>query len=323
MIVGSRFHRLGIALAAYRPEPGILAAQLDSIRQQDFSDWICVITCDSPLSAFINNPALASAREDARFKWLENPNRLGPRKNFERAIQEVLKLGVDAICCSDQDDIWYPNKLSASVRALEQAPPLSLVHCDMHALQDGQTSRETVWEMERRGVRNTQPHHLMVRNVVAGCAMMFDPELARRYPVIPEGVDYHDHWYALCAAFHGGVHPLPEPLYAYRQHEANQLGITPFQGILEDSGKDHSILSKCEDRYRWSCAVIKGAIAGGLPVTSAQRLLFLFRWDLGLLFLALGFRHLRSDPALSRACIARAVGKFFTLFGKPPSSPRS
>lgn len=324
MISSSTFsvRKIGIALAAYQPPLDSFRKQLDSIQKQTWKEWICVLTFDSPLNPVRKDPAFQSFFQDPRFFWIENPNRLGTKKNFERAIQETLKRGANVVACSDQDDVWYPEKLEKSARLLNHTGPLSLVHCDMHELKEGpqasnrKVSEHTVWEIERRGVQNTRPHHLITRNVVAGCAMLFDAELARRYPTIPDAVPYHDHWFALVASVHGGVHALHEPLYQYRIHGGNELGVTPFQGVMATDHKTASIqtkIQKCKDRWNWSRQMALALHHTRLPVSLVARICYLWKFDLGIGLLFIGLVHLLRDPALSRACFARAVGKFTAL----------
>jgi hypothetical protein len=301
---------IGIALAAFRPEPRIFAEQLASIRAQAFPAWLCVITLDSPLEPLREEPALQPFFRDERFVWVENPVPLGHKKNFERAMGLALERQVDAIACSDQDDVWYPGKLQACAEALAAAPPLSLVHSDLHVL-GGRDGGQTVWAIERRGVGRARAQHLLVRNVVTGCAMLCDAELVRRYPVIPEEARFHDHWYALAAATHGGVHALPTPLAGYRQHDGNVVGLSRPSAWLElpDSVGVAGVPAKCRATWLQSQALARAAARAGMPLTLWQRLLFLRRLDFGLGLIAMGLRHFQADRALSRRSLARGVGK--------------
>jgi hypothetical protein len=314
--------RVGIALAAYQPQIDYFAEQLESIRSQTHTDWICLITLDpgtdaahpgATLSALRNANTLQPCFEDRRFIWIENSERLGHKKNFEKAIQLALKQpGVQGIACSDQDDVWYPQKLARSVQALQKAGPLALVHCDMHFLtRDGSKLPETVWAIEHRGIGNAQCQHLLVRNIVAGCAMLFDAELARRFPIIPEGADFHDYWYAIVASLHGGIYAINEPLYAYRQHGGNVVGVTPFPGTfaMTPSAREMGLIPKCKATWNKSQKLALATIGQGLPLKLWHRIAFISRWDFGLLFLGMGIRHLFGDRPLARACFARAIGK--------------
>jgi hypothetical protein len=311
------FHRVGIALAAYEPHLAYFREQLASIQRQTHSSWVCQITLDSSLENLKSKPELRQFFADPRFLWSENPRRLGTLKNFERAIQLVLKQGIDAIACSDQDDIWFENKLEESLKALNQSGPLSLVHCDMQVLQGNQLSKETAWRVEHRGVHNVKLRHLLIRNVVAGCGMLFDAELARKFPEIPSEAQYHDHWYPLVAAYLGGVHAVPLPLYAYRIHSHNVLGITKYQSLFSKTIQHSSagnVLSECLYRWNLSAQFSRCLSRFDLQLNSFDSLLFLFRWDFGVGLVILGILHLWDDRPLARACFARAVGKCVSLF---------
>ena len=306
--------RVAIALAAYEPNVKFFAEQLKSIQDQSFTGWICVLTLDSPLASLRSEAALAHYFADSRFVWIENPMRLGHKRNFEKAIQLCLERGVDAIGCSDQDDVWYSEKLAKSVAALEKAGPLSLVHCDMHIMKEREIESQTAWQIEKRGVHNTYPEHLFVRNVVAGCSMLIDAELVRRFPRIPEAADYHDHWYALVASFYGGVHPIRQPLFAYRQHEVNVVGMTPYRGLFwMPKTSAGGVLEKVQRCWSRSHELALAAKEEGLPLTSKQIRAFVFRKDLGASLFFLGLKSIGSDQALARACFARAAGKPLSL----------
>lgn len=303
---------IGIALAAYQPDPTIFLEQLNSIQNQDFKNWICVITCDSPLQPLTADPRFKPLLEDRRFQWVENEVRLGHKKNFEKAIQKVASLQqVTAIACSDQDDIWYPNKLSKGAEALDRQGKLGLVHSDMHILNGTGILPKTAWQIERRGINNTRPAHLLVRNIVAGCSMLFDAELARRFPKIPEEAEFHDHWYALVASYYGGIGAIDQPLYAYRQHGGNEVGVSPFVGTftLPKQSTPASILQKCRNGWTKSFRLAQAAERAGLPLTEWEKSVFLRRSDWGRGLLCLGVSQLKTDPPLARACLARGLGK--------------
>ena len=310
-----KIKKVGIALAAYQPEPRFLAEQLHSIQVQSFRDWACVITSDSPLKPIIKNQLIAPFRLDSRFIWVENRTRLGYPKNFERAMQLTLNHGVDAVACSDQDDVWYKEKLAVSVERLEKAGRLSLVHCDMHALQDGKVVDGSVWESEMRGVRNATAIHLLIRNVVSGCGMLIDAELVRRFPEIPEEAKYHDYWYALVASLYGGVHAISQPLYAWRQHGSNVLGLreprTPFMPPMEKNIFD--FLQKVKAHWLRRRAFALAARRAGLPLSGWRWNMFLNPVDFGFSILILGLYYHRKDPTLSRACFSCGVGKILNF----------
>ena len=90
--------------------------------------------------------------------------------------------------------------------------------------------------------------------------------------------------------------------------------MTPYSGLLSHATGAMAVLRKCIEKIRWSQGIFLSARASGLPVNRKQRWMFLSRWDFGVLLLLLGIRHVFKDPALSRACFARAVGKLLNAF---------
>ncbi|MGK5090043.1 hypothetical protein WDW86_21030 [Bdellovibrionota bacterium FG-2] len=313
--------KIALAMAIYEPKAEHFLEQLQSIKDQTFQAWQCFITSDSPIATFRSNPDFATFFEDARVVWSENPQRLGHKKNFERAIQLASGSGAQAVGCADQDDLWYPEKLAVSKGALEKAGPLSLVHCDMDVLRNGgqpkgQKDAQTAWKTERRGIHDCAPQHFLIRNIVAGCSMLFDAELARRFASIPEEAEYHDHWYALVASCYGGVHAIAEPLFAYRVHGENVVGVSPYHSLFYvPQGVDaRGVIQKCKTGWKKSQSLALAAQSAGLPMNDCQRGIFL-KQDLGLGILMMGLRHLGDDLPLARACLARGAGKFFLTFG--------
>lgn len=311
-----KVNKIGIALAAFKPEIQAFSEQLKSIQVQTFWNWVCIIVFDSPSQDILNDLTIKPFRDDPRFHWHENNGQLGHKKNFERAIHLALKEGVDAIGCSDQDDIWYPEKLQKSVEFLEKMGPLSLVHSDMHILKNGVILKETAWQIENRGISNVKPKHLLIRNVVAGCSMLMDATLVRRYPRIPDGVEFHDHWYALMASANGGVYSLNEVLFAYRQHDINVVGVTPFQGIckLPKGIKIREIFEKCKKGWSKTEKLTRDYLQLRLHLSFTDKLSLTSSFDLGLGLLLMGIFYVIRDKPLARACFARSFGKFLSLF---------
>ncbi|MDB5033661.1 MAG: methyltransferase protein [Chlorobi bacterium] len=309
-----RIAKVGVAMAVYRPDILFLARQLVTIREQAYTNWVCVITSDSPLDEFTSDPRILPFMGDLRFVWLQNGERLGHKKNFERAIQEALARGAEAIACSDQDDVWYPEKLAVLVEELRAAGPLSLVHSDLNVFEDEARgiTIESAWRVEQRGVGNARPRHLFVRNVVTGCSMIFDAELARRFPVIPAEVGFHDHWYAITAASCGIVVALPRPLLAYRQHASNVLGARPFiwNPKLPPGNRLAEEVNGRMIRWREFRGLVLAAMREGVPVGLPFRMIFLWRLDQGFGFILAGLAQLGRDRPLARLRIRIGIGKF-------------
>jgi hypothetical protein len=269
---------VGIALAAYQPNPAWLAEQLASLVAQTHTDWHCVITMDSPLQDIRTAPALRPYLHDARFTWIENEERLGVRKNFEKAIGLAAQRGVDLIAFADQDDIWLPEKISTSVSAITKAGPMSLVHTDAFFLVHDELLSETIHSMHRITQTKASVEEIIIYPSISGYLIVLDAELVRRHPNVPEAMRYHDHWYSVVATSYGGVHRIDEALAFDRQHENNTVGISSVRvgtGLnpikVAPTGR-----SAVHERGVWNIGSARVA-AHQLPIGPVRRLLFQYR----------------------------------------------
>ena len=314
-----KIEKIGIALAAYEPRIEFFLEQLESIYVQTWPNWVCHISADSTLAHLRNNPRFLKYFSDARFQWSENPKRLGHLKNFEFAIKKCVLMGVDAIACSDQDDVWYPKKIETLAAALSIAPEGSLVHSDLHFFYSNSpikaTSRQTVWQLERRKVNHLQAEELFFCNVVTGCSMMMDSSVAMKFPEIPSGAMYHDHWYALTASCMGGVYPIHEPLLSYRQHLQNQVGLNAAQsmvGIIRS--RSYSQLKKIFSEF-WTDRIQLAQVIYDQPDEVFDRLRLFLRpivqgqpFPIDLLYFAI--KKLFAAPMVFRAFCKLFIGRY-------------
>lgn len=306
--------QIGIALAVYQPNAKWFYEQLKSIQEQTLTDWICFLSWDTPMGEFQKRPEFEQFLKDSRFHWSENPVRLGYLANFEKAMQALLPFDVEYVACCDQDDIWYPNKLEVSLKRLKELGR-GLVFCNMHIMNAaGEISDKTAWEVERRGVQNTGTFDLLVRNVIPGTGMLMSVEFLRRFPRIPQDSIYHDYWYPIVVSQFGRIRAIPEVLYAYRIHGANHAGLSPYTGFFslkESERGKKGVIGKCRATWERSHKLARAAQREGLPLSFFQRTAFLSSLDFGVSLGIFGLLRFWSDPALARASLARAAGKFF------------
>ncbi|PIT99562.1 MAG: hypothetical protein COT74_11225 [Bdellovibrionales bacterium CG10_big_fil_rev_8_21_14_0_10_45_34] len=319
--------KVGIAMAAHAPNPEYFLEQLASIRCQSFENWLCVVRFDSPLAQIENDSRFNEYLQDSRFHWRENPARLGHKKNFEAVLKDVLDFEIDAVAFSDQDDVWYEHKVEELVRELEKRGPNCLVHADMHFLEwdSGQFIKreETVWAVERRGLKCVKPSHVVARNVVTGAASLIAADLAERFQDIPDQIEYHDHWFALVASCSRGIFSVNRPLHAYRQHNHNVVGVRPFVGLFPIARQraDSPLKEKFVASWLRTQFIVDEAQKSGLSVPLRTRLLYFSSMDFGLGLFIQAFANILRDTPLSRVSAIMAMGK---LFGsRHPSTRRS
>ena len=165
---------------------------------------------------------MATVGDDPRFVVSRSPRRLGFYRNFERAL--TLTPGdADFIALADQDDRWYPEKLTRLLAGIGDG---MLVYSDARVVSpDGQLISDTWWSQRRNN--HTDLLSLLVANAVTGAASLLRPAvLTHALPFPPaQFAHFHDHWLGLVALSIGEIAFVSsEPLYDYVQHRNASLG---------------------------------------------------------------------------------------------------
>ena len=206
---------ISIAMATYNGAI-FLKEQIDSILKQTIQD-IEIVVCDDCSTDKTFDILQEYASKDFRFHIYQNEEKLGFKKNFEKAVS--LCNG-DYIALSDQDDIWKENHLELLLRAIKNKS----LACGNSLLidKDGkylgmtlkyQESLDFIPEDNLKKVLSI----LLFRNPYQGASMMINNRLKEIALPIPDGVDYHDTWFASVACFLDGVNYIEEPILNYRR----------------------------------------------------------------------------------------------------------
>lgn len=211
---------VAICMASYNPPIDLFRRQIDSIRAQTHSNWICIVSDDG------SSPRRFQAIErelsgDPRFVVSRSPRRLGFYRNFERALALVPR-GAEFVALCDQDDRWYAEKLAVLLTAVGGA---QLAYSDVRVIdEDGGLISNTYWSKRRNNYSDLLS--LLVANCVTGAASLFRRQLLERALPFPPAQfgQFHDHWLALVALSLGEIAFVDRPLYDYVQHRDAVLG---------------------------------------------------------------------------------------------------
>jgi glycosyltransferase involved in cell wall biosynthesis len=219
---------ISIAMCTYNGGPYLSGQLVSFVQQTQRPDEL--IACDD-CSTDNTLQVLDQFRKEASFhvKVYRNQQRLGPTKNFEKALS--LCSG-DFIFLSDQDDVWMPQKLNTLLQALRNNPGAGYVFSDALIVDEMlRPMGYTMWQSikftpgQRRQFRQgKQVDMLLKHNVVTGAAMALRAELKNIILPVPDEI-VHDEWIALLASSAGmpGL-MVEEPLIEYRQHSQQLLG---------------------------------------------------------------------------------------------------
>ena len=179
-----------------------------------------------------------------------NPKRLGVARNFEETLRACRG---DLIALCDQDDRWDPERLAAVIPRFIDNPDLLMVHgnatlVDRSGTNPGGTLFQAlaISETELRLIEEGRGWEaLLDRNLVTGATAVLRRSLRDvSLPIPPHWL--HDEWLGMIAALLGGLAVERDPLLAYRQHGANQIGakragpVDLVRRALADRGQWHT-----------------------------------------------------------------------------------
>ena len=235
---------IAICMTTFNPDLALFRIQVESIRGQTDTGWVCLISDDCSEEDRFEAISEVVAGDD-RFQVSRAPERLGFYRNFERVVAMAPR-EAELIALSDHDDRWYPDKLQALRAELGDA---QLAYSDARLVDGtGNVRRETLW-------RGRHPNHtsiasLLVSNTVPGAACLFRRRVIDRSLPFPDGPgwDFHDHWLALVALALGDVAYVDRPLYDYVQHPGAVLGRVASEFESGASAERPGIRARIEQR---------------------------------------------------------------------------
>jgi glycosyltransferase involved in cell wall biosynthesis len=223
----ARADRLSVALCTYNGAR-FLDAQLESYLEQTRRPDELVVCDDGSTDDTLALLNRFASRAPFPVRIFQNEARLGPTKNFDKAIR--LCTG-DVIATSDQDDIWLPDKLALSLAGFDASPRPGLVFTNAEIVEEDLRSRgHAMWDVVQFGPRARQQMRrglafqvLLRQWVVTGATMVFRAEL-RPYLLPIPAAWVHDAWIALIVSAVAPVAMVERSTVKYRQHPNQQIG---------------------------------------------------------------------------------------------------
>ncbi len=210
--------RISIAMATYNGS-AYIQEQLDSfVRQTRQPDELVV--CDD-CSTDETMDILQDFREQAPFpvRLYRNASNLGFIKNFEKALS--LCSG-DILLLSDQDDVWFENRLEIVEHAFSLHPEKMVV------LNDIAITTKNLQPTGRTKLGNIRDLGRDETYFMTGCCTAFRRAWLDIALPIPEVIKYHrlshDLWINTLAEFLGLRVIIEQPLQFYRRHDSNASG---------------------------------------------------------------------------------------------------
>ena len=156
--------------------------------------------------------------------WIYEEENLGPERSFWR-LMSLATATADYYAFADQDDYWFPDKLSRGMACLKKEDPeIPCLYCT--ALQPTDEHLNPIPHEIGLDPYTDLPHAL-IYSLSAGCTFLFNRAaflLARKYDMETQFVEMHDWLLHKIVAMTGKVHYDPKPSLYYRQHGGNVIG---------------------------------------------------------------------------------------------------
>jgi glycosyltransferase involved in cell wall biosynthesis len=189
-----------------------LREQLDSfVRQTRLPDELVVTDdCSTDETFELANEFAREAPFPVRVH--RNGRNLGLTRNFETALSFCTG---DIIFFSDQDDVWFPEKLATIERHFEQNPSTQVIVNDAllvneRLVSSGNTQLQNI-------LRAAQP----VKSFFTGCCSAHRRSWHELALPIPADIPAHDFWINCLAIELGCAEQLTDVLQVFRRHGAN------------------------------------------------------------------------------------------------------
>ena len=234
--------QLSVALCTYNGA-AFLDQQLKSFVSQTRLPDELVVSDDASTDGTVSLLESFAASAPFPVRIVRNEGNLGYSRNF---TQTALLCSGDVVAFSDQDDLWYPEKLARLLQLFEANPDLQGAFSDGDLINDDSVPvGRTLWRSflfspadQARFASGQSLDVLLRRNVVTGMTFAFRRAQSSLLVERPHSW-MHDGWLAIALALHGGLQACPERLVGYRVHGTQQVGTPPTLAI-----KFRSILSK-------------------------------------------------------------------------------
>lgn len=222
---------LSVALCTYNGA-AFLPTQWESICQQTRLPDEVVVSDDASTDNTLNLLADLANNAPFRVRIESNPIQVGYNKNFEKALS--LCTGNLIFLC-DQDDLWFPEKISTLADFMTSHPTTQMAFCNAQLADEALNPKpDFFWNKVRFDQAARQRWHsgkamdvLLDGNRVMGCASVVRREwLTTALPIPTQVPGYiYDGWLALNAAAVEGIEYIDQALQLYRTHAAQQVGV--------------------------------------------------------------------------------------------------
>lgn len=204
--------RVSVAMASYNGEKYI-SQQIDSILRNLTENDELVISDDHSTDRTVDI-VKSYMKKDSRVKLFFGPSK-GIKANFTNAM---FKCKGQYIFLSDQDDIWFDNKVDNVIPYLRRHD-LVVHDCIVTSSVISDIIVSSFFKYRKSGCGVLKN---IYKNTYIGCCMAFSRDLMKKALPIPNDIKMHDQWIGILNdIIYQNTYFLNEPLIFYRRHGNN------------------------------------------------------------------------------------------------------
>jgi len=216
---------LTILMATYNGDK-YLIAQLESILSQTYQNWELIIRDDNSTDT-TQKIITEYLSRDKRVQQLQFGDLHGTAcRNFSQLFDWANQQNKQYILFADQDDIWLPNKVEESFRAIRAEEMIMGNNTPLAKYSKFKFIDEYGNDINKHlklpPKLNIQV--LLTENYAWGCTMILNNAAVKLIKNIPPESVNHDYYIALVVSSFGKISLINQDLVLYRQHERNVSG---------------------------------------------------------------------------------------------------
>ena len=214
--------KVSVAMCTFNGEK-FVRAQLESILSQTRPPDEIIICDDVSNDATVDVVKRIAAESKQKINIVQNKKNLGYLSNFESAITRTTG---DIIFLSDQDDVWFPDKVASMIELFVQSPNVVLCYSDALLTDADLRPMGATMFGRRKGLQLKKvPGVRQLGRAVGfnGPTVAFHARLKPFIiPISPLSKQWgHDHWIGFIAYAVGETEVIDRPLLYYRRHGTN------------------------------------------------------------------------------------------------------
>lgn len=212
--------KIAILMATYNGEKFIFQ-QLESILNQTYKNFDLIIRDDGSNDSTVSIIKRFKKKYNNIIFLKNNSSKHGQLLNFSILFNYAFSKKIyKYFMFSDQDDIWFKDKVEKSLNFIKKYSTPALVYTNYINFNTITNEKVRAYNKEIK----CSFEKIFVQNWTMGCTYILNKPLIEKIRYIPLGVDNHDYYIALVASLDNHIYYLDEPTMVHRLHSENVTG---------------------------------------------------------------------------------------------------